>query len=170
MKKTVSLCVSTLLCLGLSLPVAAEDNGPWSHPVSGTYIPGSESATVYSVDITWGNLDFTYHGSSKGTWNPETHSYDGAIEAGWDVNTAQISVSNSSNAAVTANASYEAKPGFESADAAFTPASLSLGSADNGKGENGTGLAETGTIDITMTGSLPETATEKQISEQLRLN
>lgn len=65
----------------------------------------TNTLTVISVDITWGDLSFTY---SDGTWNPDTHEYDGE---GWTVgkeggNT--VKVENNGNTAVSVSFAYNA--------------------------------------------------------------
>ena len=64
----------------------------------------TNTLTVISVDITWGDLSFTY---SDGTWNPDTHEYDGA---GWNVDEEggnSIKVENTGNTDV--NVTYDYK-------------------------------------------------------------
>lgn len=56
---------------------------------------------IVSVEITWGAMEFTY---SEGTWNPETHSYEGE---GWmpdETDGNRITVTNTGN--VEVNVSY----------------------------------------------------------------
>lgn len=82
--------------------------------VNATYVPGDTAQTVYSVSIAWGSMEFTYTGASDGTWNPETHAYDGATEAGWSCEDGanKISVTNHSNAAVLVVPSYSLNEGI----------------------------------------------------------
>ena len=68
--------------------------------VTATY---SDTRTiVYSVDITWGNMKFTYSDNATG-WDPKTHSYSSAA-AGWDNTTKNenntVKIVNHSNAVV----------------------------------------------------------------------
>ena len=59
---------------------------------------------VYSVDVAWDSLDFTYtfDDNAKNTWNPSTHTYseENDADANWDKTTANIKVTNHSNEAV----------------------------------------------------------------------
>ena len=58
------------------------------------------------MDITWGELSFTY---SDGTWNPDTHEYDGE---GWTVDEEggnSIKVENTGNADVNVTYEYKAE-------------------------------------------------------------
>ena len=73
-------------------------------PVSYSNDPNGKPAQVISVDITWGELSFTY---SDGTWNPSIHTYDGA---GWNVDEEggnSIKVENTGNTDV--NVTYDYK-------------------------------------------------------------
>ena len=75
-------------------------------PASYSNDPNGNPAQVISVDITWGDLSFTY---SDGTWNPETHTYDGA---GWTVDEEggnSIKVENTGNADVNVTYEYKAE-------------------------------------------------------------
>ena len=72
-------------------------------PVSYSNDPNGKPAQVISVDITWGELSFTY---SDGTWNPDTHEYDGA---GWNVDEEggnSIKVENTGNTDVNVTYDY----------------------------------------------------------------
>ncbi len=70
----------------------------------------NDSKKTTSVNIVWGDLSFTYQddGSTLGTWNAETHQYEGASaatrEAGWVANgDNRIVVSNASTADASVN-------------------------------------------------------------------
>ena len=74
-------------------------------PASYSNDPNGNPTQVISVDITWGELSFTY---SDGTWNPDTHTYDGA---GWNVDEEggnSIKVENTGNADVNVTYDYKA--------------------------------------------------------------
>lgn len=75
-------------------------------PVFYSNDPNSQPPVIISVDITWGDLSFTY---SDGTWNPDTHTYDGA---GWNVDEEggnSIKVENTGNTDVNVTYTYEYK-------------------------------------------------------------
>lgn len=158
MKKIIAIIMALVMIMSLSITGFAADgvgnNGSDSAEVKGTYEAGEETATVYSVDITWAGLEFTYNGAYEGTWNPETHQYDGATEAGWAEGTGTITVTNHSNTAITAGAEYEAATGYESASMNFSTSSLEVATADNGV-DGAAGTAVTGTITVTPAGTLP---------------
>ncbi len=67
--------------------------------------PNGNPAQVISVDITWGELSFTY---SDGTWNPDTHEYE---NDGWTVDNEggnSIKVENTGNTDVNVTYDYKA--------------------------------------------------------------
>ena len=74
-------------------------------PVRYSNDPDGEPGQIISVDIIWGELRFTY---SDGTWNPDTHEYDGE---GWTVDKEggnTVKVENNGNTAVSVSFAYNA--------------------------------------------------------------
>ena len=76
--------------------------------ITGVYRSGTAADEKISVDIVWEAMDFTYTAPSQGTWNPVTHTYDGATAGGWSDNTPAITVTNHSNVAVNATLGFTA--------------------------------------------------------------
>lgn len=158
MKRILSLILAMVMIMSLSITTFAVESvangGTDSADVTGTY---SSEATVivYSVDISWSDLEFTYNGAFEGNWNPKTHEYDDATAAGWASGNGTITVTNHSNTAITATPSYIAKTGYESAGMNFSSPALQVASADNGV-DGAAGTAVVGSITVTPTGSLPE--------------
>lgn len=139
MKKKTALVLTLAMVFSLApLSVYAdaitEVGGTASHDVKATYRAGSSGGTggtVYSVDITWGDMAFTYT-AEAGIWDPATHKTTGAEGVVWTVdkdggNT--ITVTNHSNTGVTAAFSYAAADGFTGINGTFDNASLNLESA-----------------------------------------
>ena len=77
-----------------------------SKDVFAVYEKGASSATVYSVDITWGDMKFTYTDASEGTWNPNTHEFDEIVAASWSSDGNEIIITNHSNTNIEASFSY----------------------------------------------------------------
>ena len=151
MRKIVSLLLALMIATSLSTVAFAEETGDRTSTVYGSYVDdNSEIATVYSVGVEWTTMEFTYHAAvNAAVWNPDNHTYEGAQDAYWE-GTGTITVENHSNVSITASASYTANSGFESASMTFSPASLNLQSAAvNSK-------AETGSITVTPSGTLPK--------------
>lgn len=101
--------------------------GTATHEVKATYNPGEPGGTVHSVDITWGEMAFTYNAASAGKWNPDTHQYDGGESGGkWTYSGNTVTVTNHSNTDVTVNLTYTAAEGFDGISGVFDNASLPL--------------------------------------------
>lgn len=123
MKKITSLLAAAALTCAMGTTAFAASpitsaGGSDTADVFGTYQAGGASATVYSVDIAWDEMSFTYTAAGEGTWNPENHSYTGGSEASWS-SSKNITVTNHSNAAVKATAKFEADSGYESTTMTF---------------------------------------------------
>ena len=66
---------------------------------------------VYSVDITWGAMSFTYTSEGDKEWDPDTHTYKGNATTSWapDVENGDlVTVTNHSNADVWVSFEFEA--------------------------------------------------------------
>lgn len=155
MKKLVSmLAVAALTCtMGTTAFAADQDGvntGSYSADVKGTYQAGGSGAVVYSVDIAWDSLEFTYTAAGEGTWNPETHEYSGATQASWS-ESKNIVVTNHSNAAVTATASFQADDGYEAVSMTFGDNGQQINSAVDTAYDQAPNL----TISVTPSGDLP---------------
>jgi len=103
MKKIIAILTAILLIAAMSTTAFATspittDGGTDTKDVKGTYQEGS-SATVCSVDVTWGAMEFTYTTASAGAWNPITHTYSASTPAGWSwtAESNKITVANHSN-------------------------------------------------------------------------
>jgi len=169
MKKVMALVCSLALVLTLAaVPAFAAEKisslgGTATHDVTATYKSGGGSGgtggaggTVYSVDITWGDMAFTYTAASSGTWNPETHSVEGTSSAKWTVDSAkgnEVTVTNHSNAAVTATLTYAAETGYTGISGSFDNDTLNLKTAV------GTTVSEapTATAALSLSGALDST-------------
>lgn len=114
MKKliTVALALMMVLCLGTTA-FAAESTtigtGDKKIDVTAKYSDTSSTPTVYSVDLSWDSMTFTYSKSGTKTWNPADHTYSGGGSADWDKASADVKATNHSNAQVTVSFQYEAK-------------------------------------------------------------
>ncbi len=159
MKKMISLLAAAALVCTMSTTAFAADQtgvntGEYSNNVKGTYQAGSASATVYSVDIAWTNMNFTYTGAGEGTWDPETHQYSGSSEGAWTASDDSITVTNHSNAAVKATAKFEADSGYESTTMTFGNNEATVATAVGTE----VASAPSATITVTPGGTLAESA------------
>lgn len=136
-----------------------------SHSVYATYEEGESPTTIYSVDITWESMEFTYTAASKGTWNAEEHKYEDPQPASWSFENNSITVVNHSNAAITADFSYAPADGFENIEGRFvdeeqdalTPSEITLSSAEN----SGSGGITSTQVYLLLDGDLPSSVNAK---------
>ena len=160
MKKLVSLLAAAALVCTMSTTAFANtvntEGGTDSAVVTATYQAGGAAATVYSVDIKWDEMSFTYTAAGQGTWNPTTHEYNGGSEASWS-GSKNIVVTNHSNAAVKATASFRADSSYDAVGMNFENNITTVNSAE------GTEVASAPnvTIKATPTGTLPEATNGK---------
>ena len=129
MKKTLSILLSIVLMFALAIPVfAAEEtsvtdlpaNPAPNHDVTATYTPGQNvsGGTVYHVTVAWDiQSDLTYtQGNTTYTWNTDSTKYEKGepAEDKWSGKaTVTITVTNRSNAAITATPSWQAAAGID---------------------------------------------------------
>ena len=101
---TVALCASfavsaeTLTALGTTAP----------QNVTVDYQPATDDTdtVVYSVDVAWADLEFTYNAGTE-KWNPTAHDYTTSNDDGeWTNTNGSITVTNHSNADVAVTVGY----------------------------------------------------------------
>lgn len=166
MKKKTALVLTLAMVFSLAPLSAYADTisaagGTTSHDVTATYradSSGGAGGTVYSVDITWGDMAFTYT-AEAGIWDPTTHKTTDAEGGVWTVDREggnTITVTNHSNTGVTAAFSYAAVSGFDGISGSFDHASLNLASAV------GTAVADApnGTAALSLSGALGSTTAD----------
>ena len=127
MKKLLAIALTLALALCLAVPAFAAEpdigtnNGTASVKVNGTYAAGSAADEVISVDVSWGSMSFTYHDTVEGSWNDETHNFDGAVAAHWTCETDanKITVTNHSNVAIKAELSFAADSAYSGITGSF---------------------------------------------------
>lgn len=113
MKKLIATALALTMTLSLSTTALAagkvDGAGVGSQdPIDVTvkYNDSATEPTVYSVDLTWEDMTFTYNESGTRTWDPDTHTYTDTTSAGWDKVTAAITATNHSNAPVKVSFTY----------------------------------------------------------------
>lgn len=154
MKKSISLILAIILVFSMSTIVSAEIGlgaGEYNGEVTGTYIAGVEgSGKVFCVDITWENLEFTYHAANEPVWDTTNHKYTDSSAAYWD-GMGTITVTNHSNVIISAVPEFVADSGFENTELSFSTSKLHLPSSEFME----FGTAHTGAILVTAGGTLP---------------
>lgn len=113
MKKLIATALALTMTLSLSTTALAGGNvngaGVGSQDpidVTAKYNDGVTVPTVYSVDLTWEDMTFTYNKSGTRIWDPDTHTYTDTTSDGWDKYTAAVTATNHSNANVTVKFDY----------------------------------------------------------------
>ena len=121
---TADITAGSLTIPGSSTP-DPEPIGDNSQDVKATYQDGQAADIVYSVDIVWGSMEYTYTGAGEGVWDPSTHTFSGGAAAVWscEEDADKITVTNHSNAAVDATLSYTAKSGYTAISGSFSETS-----------------------------------------------
>ncbi len=131
------LVAAALVCTMSTTAFAADQDGvgtgSYSANVKGTYQAGGSGAVVYSVDIAWTDMSFTYTGAGGGTWNPETHQYSGSSEGAWTASNDSITVTFGNNGATVATAVGTEVASAPSATITVTPGGTLAESANGGK-------------------------------------
>ncbi len=163
-KKALTLCVATILGLSSGTVAMAATiqsaGGTNSHAVYGTYQPEGEAATVYSVDVSWGSMEFTYTGGAVSkTWNPSTHQYTESVGEGSWSNQAganEVTVTNRSNKALTATVEAATSGSYTGITATVDKASLSLPDASIDATTTKPGHPMTETATISLSGALTD--------------
>ena len=163
-KKALTLCVAAILGLSSgTVAMAATINsagGTESHAVYGTYQPKGEAATVYSVDVSWGSMEFTYtDGDVSKTWNPSTHQYTESVGEGSWSNQAganEVTVTNYSNKALTATVEAATSDPYAGITAKVDKASLSLYDASIGATTTKPGHPSIASTTISLSGALTD--------------
>lgn len=113
MKKLIATALALTMTLSLSTTALAAGNvdgaGVGSQDpidVTAKYNDSTADPIVYSVDLKWDDMTFTYNESGTRTWDPDTHTYTDTTSAGWDKITAAVTATNHSNVQVTVKFDY----------------------------------------------------------------
>ena len=157
MKQIFTLALTFLLIFSLVTVTAFATNdkieatgGTATKAVTASYHSGAGGGTVYSVDITWGSMEFTYSEGPSPTWDPETHTSGQGGTGGWSNSGNTVTVTNHSNTAVTARLIYTSETGYEGISGSFDKSTMNLETAEGKTFEN----ASKDTAALTLSGTL----------------
>ena len=157
MKKLKKFAVAVLALMLMAtqvVPASAETvsgkTDSKSIDVKAKYAGGITTPEVYSVDVTWGKMEFTYSASGTHDWDPDNTS------ASWTADGNDVTVVNHSNKDVTVNFAYTAAEGYSGVTGEFSVASdtLDAGAVGNVDG------ADSVSTRLTLSGTLASTVTE----------
>lgn len=158
MKKIIAATLALTLSMSMgNFVYAAEDE---SADIKATYQAGKENTdTVYSVDVKWGSLEYTYSSGVTKSWDPTTLKYkETSGTSSWTCQDGadQITVTNNSNADITASLAY-AETG-SNITGTFTNSKIGLKSAE---GTN-VGKSPSETTTLSLKGALSDTTAVKK--------
>lgn len=155
MKKitTILLALALVFAMSTTAFAATIESSPGSQDidVSAKYVGGVSVPTRYSVDVTWGAMEFTYTVSGTKVWDPETHTYTTSTQPTWTASGNTITVTNHSNTDITASFAFSALTAYNTVTGSFSSTSLMLPTAE-GKAVNDAVL--TGETSLTLGGTL----------------
>lgn len=162
MKKIIAATLALTLSMSMGNFVYAADDR--SADIKATYQAGKENTdTVYSVDVKWGSLEYTYSSGVTKSWDPTTLKYkETSGTNSWTCQDGadQITVTNNSNADITASLAY-AETG-SNITGTFTNSKIGLKSAE---GTN-VGKSPSETTTLSLKGALSDTtAVKKEIGK-----
>ena len=161
MKQIFTLALTFLLIFSLVTVTAfaadatiTEAGKSATKAVKASYRSGAGGSTVYSVDITWGSMEFTYSEGPSPTWDPETHTSGQGGTGGWSNSGNTVTVTNHSNTEVTATLAYASTEGFKGISGSFgNKSTMNLATANGTTFEN----APKDTAELTLSGALDST-------------
>ena len=158
MKKMIAATLALTLSMSMgNLVYAVEDK---SADIKATYQAGKENTdTVYSVDVNWGSLEYTYSSGVTKSWDPTTLKYKEASgTSSWTCQEGadQITVTNNSNADITASLAYDKTD--SNITGTFTNSKIGLKSAEGTK----VGESPSETTTLSLKGALSDTTAEKK--------
>ena len=104
MKKLATIILAIALVATLSVAsFAATVPSSDGRDLAVGYTDMTAAGTVYSVTIAWDDdLAFDYTAGTQGAWSPDNHTYGETTGAKWTDNDVKVTVTNHSNAKVTA--------------------------------------------------------------------
>ena len=155
MKKIVTILFALVLILTMSTNAFAatieSNSGSQDIDVNAKYVDGVSVPTRYSVDVTWGAMEFTYTVNGTKVWDPETHTYTTSTQPTWTASGNTITVTNHSNTDITASFAFSALTAYNTVTGSFSSTSLMLPTAEV-KAVNDAVL--TGETSLTLGGTL----------------
>jgi len=169
MRKLFAILLAVAMMATMSMTAFAAEgsenintnNGSVTIDIAATYNEGQAASEVISVDVKWGAMTFEYTAASAGTWNPDTHKYDGVAEAKWTASGNTITVTNHSNTAVDAQFVYtkseqtQVTGKLSAVSGTFENNTLSLASAEN----TAVTAAPSGEVKLELSGDLEKELT-----------
>lgn len=156
-RKTAAFILTSVMLLSLAT-VSSFANDPiaaYSEDVMAKYSNEVVTPAVYSIDVSWEKMEFTYTVTGTKTWDPATKEFSVDTSGSWTPDGNTVTVKNNSNRAVNARFEFTPLDAYPSISGTFTEQSAILASAAETSDE--TALAVS--TQMTLTGELPDTIT-----------
>jgi len=163
MKK--SLCVLMVVAMMATISTTAfaatveSATGSDSADVKAKY-NSTTPADVYSVDVTWGAMEFDYNAGGQ-KWDTESHKWvaDEEAPAGWEVKNSSntITLANHSSKAVNATFAFAANTEYTDLNGNFTYNNAALTAALELELPQADTAAKEYVVSFTLNGSIPAT-------------
>lgn len=120
MKKLFAIALTAAMTLSMATSAFAtsgtetgmKDGSKKDIPVSAKFFNGQTTGKQISVDVTWGEMEFTYSIGGNKVWNAGSHTY--TVEnatSGWTATGNEVKVVNHSNVDVKATFTYTPESG-----------------------------------------------------------
>ncbi len=131
LRKLSVIIASAVLALTSTLTAFAAEGGTTdpTKDVTGSYT-GAAGTPVYEYSYSFGDMKFNYSGATSGTWNPDTHQFEGGeSKGGWSCTSGadEITVINHSNAPI--NVVLQFTSAIDGVKFGFTEPNFELASA-----------------------------------------
>lgn len=162
MKRTKKFAVAALILMlmaALAVPASAETvqgKNDKSIDVKAKYAGGATTTEVYSVDVTWGKMEFTYSVSGTREWDPATHKYTDNTSPSWTAEGNDVVVVNHSNMPINVDFAYASDENYGGVTGEFSVTSDTL---DAGVVNDVDG-ADSVSTKLTLSGTLASSVTE----------
>ena len=167
-QKKFAVAVLALMLMATQAGMASAEtmsgkNDSKSIDVKARYVDGITEPEVYSVDITWGSMEFTYSAAGTHEWNPGTHKYTDNTSASWTADGNDVTVVNHSNKDVKVDFAYAVAEGYGGVTGEFsvTTDTLDAGVEDNADGADSvvtrltlSGVLASNVLEFTKVGSV----------------
>ena len=165
MKKLLSMMLVLVLMMSLSVTAFAAnytEEQDVSTTVTATYVAGGAGGTVFSVDVEWSAMDFTYQAPKWAQWDAENHKYTDAVTGGW-TGSGTVTITNHSNVALDVTPGYTMNTGYTDTTLVFKDGDTAIDGAMIVASAADTNAAVEKTITVTADGKLASGANQTEI-------
>lgn len=151
MKRLAALLAAMAIMAAPATALALGSGDTQNIEVKAKYSGGTTTPAVYSVNIVWEKMEFTYSEGSSRSWDPDTHQYStGSTKSSWKADGNTVTVTNHSNVDVTVGFSYAPVEKYKAVTGKLSTMSKTL----NAGVENKPDEADSVTSTLSLSGAL----------------